>query len=193
MKVIDAHSQKSCFKNSERGIYFDINKTSVSTADNKPYRTLFHELGHLIDCTSQAYANATSIKFNGGKFKDTLEKEAAQAIDKARKNLEQGSKKKVSDEEVLETLTDKLYDIPKYNRFEVSDIFHGATNTKINAGIGHFEEGYWNKVTIPLEAFAHFMSASIMNPEALAELDKYFPKSHNLFKKMLKEIVETGD
>ena len=41
-----------------------------------------------------------------------------------------------------------------------------------------------------LEAFAHCMSAAIGNPEALENIRKYFPKSYEIFEKMLRKTIE---
>ena len=41
------------------------------------------------------------------------------------------------------------------------------------------------------EAFAHMFCATIHNPESLANIQKYFPKSYKIFEEMVDEAVSS--
>ena len=43
---------------------------------------------------------------------------------------------------------------------------------------------------LPKEAFAHMFCAIIQNPEALNYIEKYFPKSYEIFNEMIEEYVK---
>lgn len=72
---------------------------------------------------------------------------------------------------------------------DLSDIFGGATGNKVNGGWGH-RAAYWDGQNMALakEAFAEFYSAHISNPESLAVLRQYFPKSAQVFEDIIDAI-----
>lgn len=83
----------------------------------------------------------------------------------------------------------------KYAIGDLSDILDGATNHKIDCGIGHPGK-YWSDRTydgladgLATEAFAEMMDSTFANPESLDLIKKYLPKSYKLFQEMLKNMV----
>ena len=75
---------------------------------------------------------------------------------------------------------------------DLSDIFGGATGNKVNGGWGH-KTAYWDAQNMALakEAFAEFYSAHISNPESLAVLKQYLPKSAQVFEDII-DAIEKG-
>lgn len=75
---------------------------------------------------------------------------------------------------------------------DLSDIFEGATGAKVKGGWGH-GKSYWDSGNKALakEAFAEFYSAHISNPESLAVLRQYLPKSAAIFEDII-EAIEKG-
>ena len=75
---------------------------------------------------------------------------------------------------------------------DLSDIFEGATGARVNGGWGH-GKSYWDSGNKALakEAFAEFFSANISNPESLAVLKQYLPKSASVFEDII-EAIEKG-
>lgn len=75
---------------------------------------------------------------------------------------------------------------------DLSDIFGGATGNKVDGGWGH-RTSYWDKGggALAREAFAEFYSAHIGNPESLAVLKQYLPKSAEIFEDII-EAIEKG-
>ncbi|NBI18537.1 hypothetical protein D1841_13345 [Neglecta sp. X4] len=79
---------------------------------------------------------------------------------------------------------------------DLSDILEGATRGKIACGIGHGAGSYWTNRTsngvewgLATEAFAEMTSATMTNPESLATIKKYLPKSYAMYEDMLKVIA----
>lgn len=79
---------------------------------------------------------------------------------------------------------------------DLSDILEGATRGKIRCGIGHGGGSYWTNRTyggvewgLATEAFAEMTSATMTNPESLATIKKYLPKSYAMYEDMLKIIA----
>lgn len=72
---------------------------------------------------------------------------------------------------------------------DLSDIFGGATGNKVNGGWGH-RAAYWDGQNMALakEAFAEFYSAHISNPDSLAVLKQYLPKSAQVFEDIIDAI-----
>ncbi len=80
---------------------------------------------------------------------------------------------------------------------DISDILEGATRGKIRCGIGHGGGSYWTKRSyngvewgLGTEAFAEMLSATMSNPESLATIKKYLPKSYALFEEMLSVLAD---
>ena len=79
---------------------------------------------------------------------------------------------------------------------DISDILEGATRGKIRCGVGHGGGSYWTTRTwkgidygLGTEAFAEMTSATMTNPESLATIKKYLPKSYALYEEMLEVIA----
>lgn len=79
---------------------------------------------------------------------------------------------------------------------DLSDILEGATRGKIRCGIGHGAGSYWTNRTyngvewgLATEAFAEMTSATMTNPESLATIKKYLPRSYAMYEDMLKVIA----
>lgn len=79
---------------------------------------------------------------------------------------------------------------------DISDILEGATRGKIVCGIGHGAGSYWTTRTwkgvdygLGTEAFAEMTSATMTNPESLATIKKYLPKSYALYQEMIEFIA----
>lgn len=78
---------------------------------------------------------------------------------------------------------------------DLSDILEGATGGKISIGFGHGKT-YWAQRTfggvsegLATEAFAEMIDSTMTCPESLATIQKYLPKSYELFKKMIEELL----
>ncbi len=77
---------------------------------------------------------------------------------------------------------------------DLSDIMEGATGGKIQAGFGHGKT-YWKQRTVngvsdglATEAFAEMIDSEMANPDSLATLKEWLPKSYGVFCDMLKTI-----
>ena len=78
---------------------------------------------------------------------------------------------------------------------DLSDMLEGATGAKIQCGVGHGAT-YWKDRTregvadgLATEAFAEMMDSTFANPESLAMIQKYLPKSYGVFLEMLEDLL----
>ena len=88
-----------------------------------------------------------------------------------------------------------------YDRIDVADlcdIVEGATNAKISCVAGHGKK-YWTDRTIggisdglATEAFAEMTDSTMANKKSLELIKKHLPKSYELYKEMVKEILKNG-
>lgn len=85
----------------------------------------------------------------------------------------------------------EIRQLPASARADLSDILEGATSGKISCGFGHGKK-YWSDRThdgvpdgLATEAFAEMMDSTFTNPESLATIQKYLPKSYGVFQEML--------
>ena len=88
-----------------------------------------------------------------------------------------------------------------YDRIDVADlcdIVEGATNAKISCVAGHGAK-YWKDRTIggisdglATEAFAEMTDSTMANKKSLELIKKHLPKSYEVYKEMIKEILKNG-
>lgn len=86
-----------------------------------------------------------------------------------------------------------------YDKIDVADlcdIVEGATNAKISCVAGHGKK-YWTDRTIggisdglATEAFAEMTDSTMANKKSLELIKKHLPKSYELYKEMVKEIMK---
>jgi hypothetical protein len=70
---------------------------------------------------------------------------------------------------------------------ENNDPWEGCTRGRATDHFGH-GVGYWRDYSVGTEAFAEMGKATITHPASLAQIQRYFPKSYEIFKEMLVEI-----
>lgn len=89
-------------------------------------------------------------------------------------------------------VTNEIRALTDAQKADLSDIFEGATGGRVNGGWGH-GKSYWDSGNRALakEAFAELYSAQISNPESLAILKQYLPKSAAIFEDII-EAIEKG-
>ena len=181
-----------------RGIFLNLAEDKTKK-DSTPFHTTFHEIGHLIDHFVGKKSYFASHRYNGDIFANTIRAEASDYITKTWSRLKMSalvkgkSAKKIMKQDAYDAISDEIYGLGKAaNRRDVSDIWHGATRGKVDGGYGH-KVSYWNdSENLPTEAFAEMFSATINNPKAVENIKKYFPKSYEIFERMIKEIAERG-
>lgn len=88
-----------------------------------------------------------------------------------------------------------------YDKIDVADLcdmVEGATNAKISCVAGHGKK-YWADRTIggisdglATEAFAEMTDSTMTNGKSLELIKKHLPKSYELYKEMIKEILKNG-
>lgn len=79
---------------------------------------------------------------------------------------------------------------------DLSDIMEGATGGKIACGFGHGKT-YWKNRTfggvadgLATEAFAEMIDSTFANPESLAVIKKWLPKSYAVFQEMIENLLK---
>lgn len=74
-------------------------------------------------------------------------------------------------------------------RANLSDIVEGATNARMSFGAGHGKK-YWQRPhALSTEAFAEMFASKMANPESYAVLQKYLPKSTQVFDEMIAAVM----
>ena len=81
---------------------------------------------------------------------------------------------------------------------DLCDMVEGATSAKISVVAGHGKK-YWADRTISgisdglaTEAFAEMTDSTMANSKSLELIKKHLPKSYDLYKEMVKEILNNG-
>jgi len=154
-----------------------------------PYQAAFHEFGHNIDFKINEKINGDITKAYSETYRDGLlgkaaKMEAATFIEKYRLQTEQKQGRSVSAEEACGKISEELMEkIPLMERADLSDIFEGATDGKINLGVGHGKE-YWEYHNNGVEIFAEIFSASICNKGSLNAIKEYFPETYKVFREI---------
>lgn len=99
------------------------------------------------------------------------------------------SRYKYTKAKAYEALQAEIREIPLMERGNLSDIMEGASKFKVRGGVGHGKE-YWKREdNLPCEAFAEMIDSNVANKPALKQIQKYFPKSYEVFEEMLQFII----
>ncbi len=159
--------------------------------------------GMLSDATYQAlrhkaraYQRVTDPDFKAENWGMTAEEvEAAKGYKKeitAAVKRDPVYKEAIGIDRACEVVSKEIYAMTDAQKADLSDIFGGATGNKVDGGWGH-RDGYWDNGNMALakEAFAEFYSAHMSNPESLAVLRQYLPKSAQIFEDII-EAIEKG-
>ena len=97
--------------------------------------------------------------------------------------------------EMDHSISDSLGYTPKVKELgDLSDIMSGYAYPRFKMnyvmGVGH-KGSYWTyDSSLPIEAFAEFMSSAVMQGESISILREYLPTSYDFFMEMLKEMVK---
>lgn len=202
ISVGDKTAKNACFKPATGKIYVNIDKdSSPNKADGTPpYETTMHESGHSIDASigKKLGMKKFSVEYNDGEFEKSLIKEANDYIKGYQKKLSQERGTKVSISQARQELGKLMRKEGFATTGDVSDMLGGATKGKFVGSGGH-SKTYWTGSTqfgglikipghsVASEAFAEMFSAMTTNPASLAKIKEVFPKSHDVFMKMIRE------
>ena len=191
MKVLDSvYSGIPHYDIGQKGIKFNLQADTVINPRKfqiPPYTNLFHELGHLIDHFVSRYTGFISC-FDKN-YSVTLKDEAVNYIKAKIANLSKVSNK-IAVTDVYTEISKELRAMSHIKVIDISDMFSGATDDKVR-GYWHHPADYWkNAAILPREAFASMFSATINNPESLAQIKRYFPKSYDIFEMMIDDCIK---
>ena len=162
-----------------------------------------HESGHSIDHSiGKALGigpKKFSVSYNDGEFEKSLIKEADDYIKSYQKKLSQETGQKVSISQARAALGKQMIKEGYAATGDVSDMLEGATKGKFSGSAGHGKT-YWTGSTVfgikmpghsvATEAFAEMFSATTTNPTSLAKIKEVFPKSYDVFMRMIKEAAQ---
>ncbi|MDH6367547.1 MULTISPECIES: phage minor capsid protein [unclassified Breznakia] len=172
---------------------------------------VLHEFGHNIDILkARATPECKNIQFTnfykstkhqkdgiGYTLGDMLREEAKTNIDTKLKMMKANQDEwldrlgvaKIRKYHAETEIIMEMRELPLITSSDVSDIWEGATKGKVKAFSGHGVK-YWENIDVGVEAFAEMFSATIMNPESLEQIKKYFPKSHEIFEEIIEEMLK---
>lgn len=180
------HGKSAHYSPTNGGVYMNIESIARGNKYSAPYETAFHELFHNIDYLASSTKGGTfSTGYGNGAFTKLLRQEAEELITRYRVS----GGESISRAKAIDKLKAELKRIPSEHRGAISDILHGATNRKVHGDIGHFSKGYWERPgAVAKESFANMAGADIANPEAVAHIKKYMPKSYTMYREMISQI-----
>lgn len=211
-------NQGSYYLADSKLIQFDKKSFKGNTRYAKENDVLFHELAHSIDDTGdgailqtvhrylkRSVKDADIVTYSNYSLKpkyglqDMLHKEGLAAV----QSIYDEFPDVVSSYNVERAWREQYIadDDTNWRPFaDFSDMVDAATNGGLSLGFGH-GKGYWTtkeyggnkKVTnghAEAEFFAESTSATINNPESLAQIKKYFPESYKIYLKMVDDIIK---
>lgn len=140
--------------------------------DNKDNVEWFYKQGYITDWKYQYYKDGVLDK--------------SDVIPKYRKSMAYSAVEK------------ELRSYDKIDVADLCDIVEGATNAKISCIAGHGKK-YWKDREIggisdglATEAFAEMTDSTMANKKSLELIKKHLPKSYEVYKEMIKEILKNG-
>ncbi len=176
-----------------QGVKFDILADSKGSRYSSPYQTVFHELGHGIDFVAGGNKAPFSHTYKNGLFGRTLKEEARRIVDAVQNRAQPKSVDSfinpATRTQAYDKLSKSLRRVKAKDQTFISDIFSGATTNRVKGISGH-PTSYWGKpANLPAEAFTQMFSASVVNSNGLKLIKQYFPKSHKVYREMIKEML----
>ena len=191
------NEKKGAFYCSRRdGVWLRIRSVAKGDDLSTPYETVFHEYGHNIDYIlnrkigdGNQYRSFTET-YKDGIFGKTIRDECEKALDE------------FSDANNIYGRREIQTEFAKYiksnytlaDRGNISDMFESNYGFSYPFGAGH-GASYWRRngtgneyIGVGKEAFAEMYASMIANEGSWALIQKYFPKSVEIFK----EIIEMG-
>ena len=182
------------FSPSGNYIKLDIKEVANESGREQPFSTLWHELGHLIDCNAEKESNWGLLTERVGKsYLKALENDMVNFKDKMKALL-------LAEDKDRKIYTDT---IQKYIRYHseykdvapaISDTLHGASGGTYHMGYGHFSRGYWNKKNKANrvgEAFANMFQIFINGTKKdVEQLKEIFPTGVEEYEKIIDMILE---
>lgn len=173
----------------------NLAKDAKGSPSEDAFRTLFHESGHNIDHLSNSIISRKpfSLLYKDGLFPKTLREEARAAAQNRLVEI----RKTLPNAPIMNAYVDITKDIRNLKAKDnvyVSDIFSGATRNRVKA-TGYHPTTYWQRggdSALATEAFAQMYSASILNENATNIIKKYFPKSYEIYRDMIEEMIKRG-
>lgn len=194
----------------DQGITINLNDVTkdksfvfVASRGIEPYRkaygTIFHEFGHNISdliakdlgyTWSDAAVTYKSKKYAGHTLNSMLKEEAKDYVNQVWKDLKDEAKKQglkassVRKYEAYAKITKEIRNLPVIAGGDISDMWEGATKASVRGFMGHGKT-YWNYHEPGVEAFAEMFDATVNNPDSLAAIKTYFPKTYEIFLEIL--------
>lgn len=197
-----------------KGVYLDLAADVRGSEIKAPYSVTFHELGHNMaavyaeragfkgdDITNHFRSKKYSRKeMNFDTFKEEdvgytlsemIKDEAKEHIQRHEDILKQkvvkegGDPAKIVAMDTYSSMRGELSKLEKRASGDVSDMFSGATEGMVWTTTKH-DGSYWETHPVGMEAFAEMMSATMACPESLEAIQRYFPKSYDIFLEILK-------
>jgi SPP1 gp7 family putative phage head morphogenesis protein len=210
LQVETIHSKKGAFCNN-RGISVDIDHVSheekyMGEIAKKPYYTVYHEFGHNIDrIASQERGEYRSLADTfkssihtgnnglGYTLTEMLEQEGTQRVSDIWAALKKeaiaagGKASDIKKFKAYQAISVEIRAKPVLSTTDISDMWDGITKEVVRPHYGH-GKSYWKTHTVGVEAFAEMFSATVMNPESVAQIQYYFPKSYEIFEEIISEL-----
>lgn len=205
IRVGNAYNKGTAYSDYYGDVYFNIDKVRKGRSFSKPFNTIFHEFGHSIDKLN-GISKYISVQFKDNLFANTIKKEVDDMVKAKQEKLKKEyANLKDIDKDIYKAFTNKsaAYNeiaeelVKKLDMLElgdISDILEGATLGKIQCGIGH-GKSYWQKrkeTGLAAEAFAEMFRANFAGEESLKTIQKYLPKSYEVFEEILEELTKDG-
>jgi hypothetical protein len=187
LKISDSNLQKGAYyKPSERGIYFNAEAVAKGSGYLKPYQTVFHEFGHLIDNVSQygyKYIGAENglqdvIKSDWAKFRNKLGREHGVTRNK--------------NEFAIKTLKEELRNTEDglMTYADVSDIIEGCTKQPYPLSFGHGVSYHKNNPDSTAHEFvAELFDSALANEGSYKQMKRIFPNAVALVESIFKEVT----
>lgn len=214
LRIENAHYKGGAHCMYTKGVSMDIDdvakgeKTYTGELAKKPYYTAYHEFGHNIsaliaqDKHGLNYSDIADLyeskvfTYGGGKgytLTDMLKKEGNDYINAVWNRLKEEAKAEglkastVQKISAYNKLLEEIRSKPVVSCTDISDMWDGITKSKARAHYGH-GASYWTKISVGTEAFAEMFSASVMNPESVAQIKHYFPDSYKIFEEIIQSL-----
>ena len=182
--------EKQLFKNEYGTVFHEIGHNIADAANKRAGGYAWHDISDTFKSSKYLYGGGVGYSLDDMVKAETQERVSNTWARLKEEAVKRGEKKSsVKKYKAYSEIANELKAVELIAVADCMDMFEGATKGAVTTYCGH-GTSYWKSHNVGVEAFAEMFDATINNPKSLAMIQKYYPKSYEIFMECLKYIAK---
>lgn len=189
-RYINIAGEKQLFKNEYGTVFHEIGHNIADAANKRAGGYSWHDISETFKSSKHLYGGGVGYTLDDMVKAEAQERVASTWARLKEEAVKRGEKKSsVRKYKAYSEIGNELKAAELIAVADCMDMFEGATKGAVTTYCGH-GTSYWKSHNVGVEAFAEMFDATINNPKSLALIQKYFPKSYEIFMECLEYIAK---